>query len=70
MRHLWDKIDDTCKRCGLKRELEYSGDGFYSIRGKQYKYLVDNKWTLNLPECSGSKSISYEKLFDYSRLKK
>lgn len=67
MRHLWDKIDDTCKRCGLKREIEYIGDGF--IGKVSYKFFVNEKWTLNLPECTSEIKGTYDKLFDYNRLK-
>lgn len=68
MRHLWDKIDDTCKRCGLKRKLSYNGDGFLSKKENKYVYYTNSKWIKELPECKSDIKLNYEKLFDFNEI--
>ena len=51
MRHKWDKLDDTCKVCGLKRRpcklLARNLHRFVHF----YEYFMDNKWIKERPEC-------------------
>lgn len=70
MRHLWDKINDTCKKCGLKREIRYGGDGYKRMLKTEYNYYFNDRQIKKLPECTINIKSTYDRLFDYSKLKK
>lgn len=71
MRHLWDKIDDKCKRCGLERMIAYKGDGIGAgLKKWKYKFPEEVFWRLEVPECNSTAKVTYEKLFDYEQRKR
>jgi hypothetical protein len=59
--HKWDKIDDVCLRCGLRRKVSLLGDGmvFKVNIGMPYVYLVDRKWSRVRPDCGSYKQKNH-----------
>lgn len=56
MTHLWDIFTDTCKRCGLEREVKANPNapGLRYPSGFLYKYRLPGKaWTDEMPACTG-----------------
>ena len=57
-KHKWDKITDTCTKCGVQRRIKtYYNKSATFILGKITEYFINNEWTTTIPNCNSIKKI-------------
>jgi hypothetical protein len=60
--HKWDEITNTCKKCGIKREIRSLYDTNSKKYGRLIQYLFDGKWVTRRPDCNWNDSNGGNKL--------
>ena len=55
-RHKWDKITDTCTKCGIQRRTRnvYNKSATF-ILAKVTEYFINNEWVTTVPNCNSIK---------------